>query len=120
MLKELYTRNPDDALYVENVYEIESSLENLIGQIRMLLFTKPGEIINDLAFGIDIESLVFSTNLSNVAIQEKISTAIYRYCPDAGEFTVKRSVEFYKGTARDMCLIDISIDGTKYLGILIK
>ena len=120
MLKEIYTRNPDDPLYKEGMIEIESSLENLIGQIRMILFTKPGEVINALSFGIDIESLIFNTNLSNKAVEQKVMQAIHANCPDATEFNVSASVEFYRGSARDMCLIDILIDGTKYLGILLK
>lgn len=120
MLKEIYTRNQDDPLYKANTYEVEDALENLLGQIRMLLFTKPGEIINALGFGVDLESMIFTTNLSNSAIQDRVSAAIAQFCPDALTYNLKVSVEFYKGTARDICVIDIFIDGSKLLGVLIK
>ena len=120
MLKEIYTRNQDDPHYSAGTYEVEDSLENLLGQIRMLLFTKPGEIINRLGFGIDLESMIFSTNLSNAVIQQRVYDSIAQSCPDALAYEVKVNVEFYRGTARDICVIDIFIDGSKLLGVLIK
>lgn len=120
MLKEIYTRDPDDPFYKADTFEIESDLEALLGQIRMILFTKPGEVIGMIPFGVDLEQMVFSTNLTNSAVAEKVRTAIYQYCPDADDFAVKVEVSFFYGTSRDICVIDILIDGTKYLGILLK
>jgi phage baseplate assembly protein W len=120
MLKEIYTRDPSDPFYRPDVFEIESDLETLLGQIRMLLYTKPGEVIGMIPFGVDLESMVFSTNLTNSAVEEKVRSAIYNYCPDADAFDVQIQVQFFYGTTRDICVIDILIDGTKYLGILLK
>jgi hypothetical protein len=120
MLKEIYTRDPSDPFYRPDVFEIESDLENLLGQIRMLMYTKPGEVIGMIPFGIDLEALVFSTQLTNSAVEEKVRNAIYQYCNDANLFDVQIQVQFYYGTTRDICVIDILIDGTKYLGILLK
>lgn len=113
-------RDSSDPLYREYVIEVESEIEILLGQIRMLLFTRPGEVIGREDFGIDLEAEVFSTTVSASSIENRISKAIYEECEDAKNFNVRVSVSFFKGASRDVCLIDIFIDSTKYLGIIVK
>jgi hypothetical protein len=120
MIVDIYTREPEDPLYVPNVLEVKNDLDVLLGQIRMLLFTKPGDVIGELNFGIDIESQVFALNVSNLKLEEDIRNQIYTHCSFAENFDVKVKVSFFYGTTRDICLIDIFVDGTKYLGVLLK
>lgn len=119
MLKEIYLRNPDDPLYRPDVLEHSSSLENLVGQIRMLLFTKKGDVMGSYDFGVDLEGDIFSLNLSQSALETKIRDQVYRYCPDASNFGVTVDVKFFRGTVRDIVLIDIIIDETKVLGVIV-
>jgi len=120
VIKEIYLRDPSDPLYNEGIFEVESEVEILLGQIRMLLFTQPGEVLGRIDFGIDLEREVFSMGISNASIERIVTRAIYEECPDAANYNVKVSVSFVRGTARDICLIDIFIDNTKYMGIVIK
>lgn len=120
MIVDLYTRDPEDPLYAEGILEVKNDLDVLLGQIRMLLFTRPGEVIGQLNFGIDIESQVFALNVSNLKLEEQVQQQIYEHCPLADKFDVKVKVSFFYGTTRDICLIDIFVDGTKYLGVLLK
>lgn len=120
MIVDLYTREPNDPLYVADVLEVKSDLDVLLGQIRMLLFTKPGDVIGRINFGVDIESQVFLMNVSTAKLEEDIRTQIYENCSTAEFFDVKVQVSFFYGTTRDICLIDIIINGTKYLGLLLK
>jgi hypothetical protein len=120
MIVDLYTREPNDPLYVPGVLETKNELDVLVGQIRMLLFTKPGDVIGRINFGIDIESQVFLMNVSTLKLEEEIRNQIYANCTLAEFFDVKVNVSFFYGTTRDICLIDIIINGTKYLGLLLK
>lgn len=120
MLRELYLRNPEDPLYQPETLEHTDELENLLGQIRMLLFTRKGEVMGFYDFGVNIEDDIFTFELSQAQLQKKIMDSIYQYCPDASAYAVKVDVQFFQGTVRDVCLIDIVVDGTKRLGILVK
>jgi hypothetical protein len=120
MIVDLYMRDPEDSLYVANTLEAKNELDIILGQIRMLLFTKPGDVIGQLNFGIDLETHVFALNVSNKKLEDEIRSQIYTHCSLAQKYDVKSKVSFFYGTARDICLIDIFVDGTKYLGILLK
>lgn len=119
MLKEIYMRDPDDPNYTPNVLEQSSEVENLLGQIRMLLFTKPGDVIGAFDFGYNLEDNLFLFNVDAEELQTKLIGAIYYYCPDAAKYNVEVKAQFFKGSVRDACLLDIYIDNTKSLGILV-
>jgi hypothetical protein len=120
MIREIYLRDPSDPKYVEGVFETQSEIELLLGQIRMLFFTRPREVMGDPNFGIDIESELYTLNLSQDTLKRKVQTAIYQYCPDAQKYDVQVSLSFFRGSVRDMCVIDILIDGRKFMGLLVK
>jgi len=120
MLTEIYMRDPSDPLYRADLIDISNEIEVLLGQIRMVLFTKPGEVIGDPSFGVNLEYYIFSTNVSNSQIEKMVREQIYHNCPLAQKYDVKVKVSFFYGTTRDLCLIDIFVDGIKYLGIALK
>jgi hypothetical protein len=120
MISDIYMRDSSDPAFFEDVLDISDELEILLGQIRMILFTKPGEVVSDINFGIDLESYVFSMNTSNEHIEKLVGEKIYQNCPLAAKFDVKISSKFFYGSTRDICLIDIFVDGSKYLGFVLK
>jgi len=120
MLKELYMRDPSDPLYTENVLEQSSEIETLLGEIRMFLFTKQGDVLGSYGFGYNLEDNLFLFNLNANDLRNRIIEGIFYYCPDAQRFNVDINVEFFRGTVRDVCLIDIFVNGQKSLGVLIK
>ena len=120
MLKEIYLRDSSDPLYVPYTLEISSELENLLGQIRMILFTKPGDVIGTYNFGFNLEDMIFSTTLNQSEIKVKLLEMISSFCPDAGNFNLNVDISFFQGSVRDACLIDIYIDNTKQFGVLVK
>jgi hypothetical protein len=119
MLKEIYMRDPNDPLYTPGVLEQSSEIENLLGQIRMVMFTKPGDVIGAFDFGYNLEDNLYLFDVSTEELQTKLVEAIYYYCPDASKYGVEVKAQFFKGSIRDACLLDIYIDGTKSLGILL-
>lgn len=120
MLRELYLRDPSDEYYQENILEHSSELENLLGQIRMILFTKQGDVMGSFEMGFNLEDKLFLFNLNHTQIKVKLLEQIYAYCPDASRYKLDVDVQFFKGSVRDICLIDIIVDDEKRIGILVK
>jgi hypothetical protein len=120
MLKELYMRDPSDPLYVDNVLEQSSEIETLLAEIRMIMFTKQGDVLGNYSFGYNLEDYLFLFNLNETELRTRLIDAIFYYCPDARKYSVDLTVQFFQGTVRDICLIDIFVDGQKSLGVLIK
>ena len=120
MLKELYMRDPSDPLYSPGILEQSSEIETLLGQIRMIMFTKQGDVLGSYNFGYNLEDSLFQFNVNENELKAKLSESIYFYCPDASTYNVSVETQFFKGAVRDACLIDILIDGRKSLGILVK
>lgn len=113
-------RDPTDPLYEPDVFETSSELEVLLGQIRMILFTKQGDIMGSYGFGFNLEDNLFLFNLSQTDIKAKITEQIYTYCPDSKNYDVQVDVQFFQGSVRDVCLVDIYIDQVKRMGILAR
>jgi hypothetical protein len=120
MLKELYMRDPSDPLYYPGILEQSSEIETLLNQIRMIMFTKQGDVLGSYNFGYNLEDNLFMFNVNEDELKSKLLEAIYLYCPDAAPFNVDVTAQFFKGSVRDACLIDIFIDGRKSLGVLVK
>ena len=120
MLREIYMRDSTDPHYDPDTLEQSNEIETLLGEIRMILFTKQGEVMGSYNFGFNLEDNLFLLNVNTSALKEKIQEAIYMYCPDASTYDVKVDVQFFKGSVRDICLIDIIINGEKKMGILVK
>ena len=93
MLREIYMRDPSDPLYSPNILEQSSELETLLGQIRMILFTKQGDIMGSYEFGFNLEDKLFLFNLSQTEIKKKLMEMIYAFCPDA---SIRRPTMFFK------------------------
>lgn len=119
MLKEIYLRDSSDPYYSENVLEHSSELENLLGQIRMILYTKKGDVMGSYDFGYNLEEKLFLLDVDENELKSQLTTDIYQYCPDASNFNVEVKTQFFQGTVRDICLLDIYIDSRKTLGILV-
>jgi mRNA-degrading endonuclease HigB of HigAB toxin-antitoxin module len=119
MLRELYMRDPTDPLYTPDVLEQSSELETLLGQIRMIMFTKPGDVIGAYDFGYNLEDNLFLFDVSAEELRSRLIENVYFYCPDAAAFKVDIQAKFFKGTVRDACLLDIFIDNRKTLGVLV-
>jgi len=120
MIKELYMRDPTDPFYDPDIMEQSSDIEILIGEIKMIMFTKQGDVLGSYDFGYNLEDNLYLFNLSESKLKQKLLDAIYAYCPDATTYKVDLTIEFFRGTVRDVCLIDIYIDGQKSLGVLVK
>jgi len=121
MIREIYTRNPEDPNYKVNVLEHADPIESIITKIRTILGTRQGEVIGDFNFGIGIEDLIFETRVPKLQVEEDIRRQVNQYISEAADYKIDPRVTFGRSEeGYDFCVIDIYIDEDKVLGVLIK
>jgi hypothetical protein len=117
--REIYTRNEESPNFFSNILEISDEISFVILQIENILFTKKNEVLGNHEFGIDLEEMIFSLNLNEIIIKNKIIDAILDYCPEAEKYNVEVDVTFYQTDSIDVAIIDIIIDGRIVLSNII-
>jgi hypothetical protein len=75
----------------------------------MLLLTIKGEVLGDPSFGLSLEELVFSMDLSQKTLTDEIDRSIRNYVPMFNQLGGYFNVEFYAGTARDIVYLNFYI-----------
>jgi len=117
---EIYPRNPDDPNYSEGNIETANEVEILIGMIKNVMLTRPGQVLGDPYFGIDLESLIFDLEIDQSTLERAIAMQLMTYVPMTRSlFNVDFKIGFFKGEYRDACVIDFAIKGNPILGIKI-
>lgn len=120
MTKEIYTRTVDDPYYEAGIIDFSNEIESKITKIRTLLSTKPGDVLGDYNFGIDLDYLVFNTKASASDVKQRIDEKLAKYVPNTSNVTVSTEVSFgHSGYGYDYAVIDIYINGTKAVGLLV-
>ena len=79
MIREIYTRTPDDPNFVPGVLDYSNEMESIISQIRILLGTKEGDVMGAYNFGVDLTYLVFKTSVNALDLKQKILDQIISY-----------------------------------------
>jgi hypothetical protein len=117
---EIYPWNPDDPNYKEGFLHTDDEVEILIGMIKTCMMTRPGEVLGDPYFGIDLEGLIFDMDVDQNTLTRAIDLHLLTYVPLAySVFNVDFQVGFIRGETRDACIIDFAIKGNPILGIKI-
>lgn len=114
---------PSDINYKKNTIEIDNEIESILQRIRVCLGTKPGKVLGDVRFGIDLEQYVFSMSFDKNTIKKRIETLINEYVQaDSKKYQIKVDVNYGKDkeNASDYAVIDIIINQQKLLGILVN
>lgn len=119
MARELYMRSPEDPAYKSGTMEISEELDMLVTQIKMILFTKPGEILGAPDFGVALEDQLFVFNINEYALRSMLFDQLIKFVPLSEKYHVKFSILFARGTTKDTCLIDVIINGNPIFGILV-
>jgi len=119
MISDIYTRNPSDPNYIHGVLEHSDPIESIITKIKMILGTSQGQILGDLNFGVGIEELIFETRINKIEIEEKIKAQISQYITESGDYKITPSVSFGKADGYDYAVIDIAINNSKVIGLLV-
>jgi hypothetical protein len=117
-ISDIYPRNPDDPHYEADKLETDDVVESTVGMIKQIMLTKPGTVLGDPYFGIDLESMIFDFEVSQSELEEAISLQLYTYCTFArGILNIDFQLGFFEGETRDTCMIEFAIKGNPVLGI---
>jgi phage baseplate assembly protein W len=120
MLKEIYCRNVNDPGFLPGIIETDSALEAILTKIRMIIFTKKGEVLGEPNFGLNLEDQLFEFSFNETQIKKDFYAQLANYVPDTRNIPVDIKVKFEEGTVRDIAYIDIYLNSKKYLGIVAK
>lgn len=120
MLREIYIRDESDPFYDSDMIDYTNEVESVISQIRMILGTKPGDMLGDYNFGVDLEYIVYNTKKSAEDLAENIRQQIITYVHHGDKISVDVEVSFGdSGRGYDYSVIDILINGSKAIGFLV-
>lgn len=120
MIKEIYVRNEKDPNFQSGIIDFTNDIEEAITQLRMILDTKPGDVLGLMGFGVDLERYIFNTRLSAKEIEEEINQQISNYMASFPTLTTRVKVSFGdSGYGYDFAVVDIYLNGDKALGILV-
>lgn len=122
MIREIYCKLPTDLDYNIQVESVDEAT-NLLQQIKVILGTKPGEILGYPMFGVDLEKYLFLMNYNKDEIISMIKyeiTTNISYNQDLFNVDVNVSFGHNANDAYDYALVDITINEKKCLGIIVN
>ena len=119
MARDIYMRDPEDPNYKPGILEVSDEIQMLISQIKMILFTNKGEVMGAPEFGVNLEEQLFTLSKNEYAIKGVLQDQVMAFCELANKYPVSFNIKFAKGNTRDMCIINVLIDGTKTFGVLV-
>ncbi len=124
MVREIYCRLPGDAGYIPNKIEIDTSIEYILQKVRVCLGTRPGEVLGNPTFGINLSDYVFDMSVDKAEIEQRIDQLLQAYVQYGSEqeYVITSRVTYGHNTTdrSDYMLVDIFIDDVKYLGIVVN
>jgi hypothetical protein len=120
MAIDIYLRIPTDPNYDPNQIEVDEDFFNFYQEIEHILTTQKRSVLGDPNFGADLESYVWS-EASSSEVSAALNKEIADYCPEyIGKIDYNIDVTFFEGETFDYMLVDITLDGTKVLGIKVR
>ena len=122
MIREIYCKLPTDQDYELKV-ESMNALTNLLQQIKVVLGTKPGEVLGKPMFGVNLEKYLFLMNYNKDEIKQMIIyeiTSNIVYDPQLFSVTVDISFGHNANDPYEYALIDIVINEQKCMGIIVN
>ena len=120
MTKEIYIRSHRDPNFEPGIVDFENEMESVITQIRVVLGTKPGDVLGNQNFGIDLDYLVFNTVKNVQDVKKQIKEQLDLYVIPGKNITIDVDINFgNSGKGYDYALVDIILNGRKALGLLV-
>jgi hypothetical protein len=118
-MADIYLRVDGDPGFSPGQLEITDEVQILLNQIEMLIFTRQGDVLGAETLGVNIEDLIFSLTVSAGIVETAIYNQIRNYCKLANKYVVDVNVRFFKGTERDIGVVDILVDGARRTGLVL-
>lgn len=118
---DFYFRMPEDPNYSSYETEVAEELDQFLQQVEMILTTRKGQVLGEPKFGANLEDFLWNYRASSYQIENEVKSQIETWCSELGQkFSYKVEASFIPGDISDSILVDITIDGTKVLGIGVR
>jgi len=122
MLKEIYCKLPSSGGYKGDI-ECDGIVEEILQRCRVCLGTKPGDVLGDPLFGIDLEDYIFDMSVDVEEIKDKVDSLLTNYANVGYEedFIITSEVTFGHNVTdmSDYILINILLNNQRILGIVV-
>jgi len=118
MPNDIYIRTEGDPGFIPGILEVEDELSMLLLQIEVLLFTRKGDVLGEHRMGINLEDYLYTLGSSASQLNSIINEQIGAYCPLSRQYGVSVDTKFFKGTERDIAVIDIILSDGRSVGII--
>lgn len=122
MISEIYNRSPQDINYRLNI-ETNDEIESILGQIKMILGTKPTEVLGTHTFGLNLNQYLFNFGVDTNVIKTQIISHFTQFMIyDKQRYHIDIDIKYGKdhNGGGDYALIDISINQLKCLGVIVS
>ena len=119
MRNDIYNRSFSDPNFIEGQLEMEDTVELFKQQIESVLFTPKTTVMGSIDFGASLDEYVWSFRTSASALKAAITSQINDYCTMALNQPYTIDVNFYRGDVRDICEINIEINGYDRFQVLL-
>lgn len=110
--------NQLEAGYDSTKIDEQDSLRVLLQKIKMIMFTRKGEVLGEPNFGLSLEDLLFEFGFSANELRKTFDQQLASYVTEANDFELRLDINFVPGTVRDLAYIDIYVNGTKAFGVV--
>lgn len=119
---DIYNRLSSDQNYKRQV-ETEDEVEMILSQVKMILGTKPGDVLGAPYFGVNIKKYLFNLSYSQAEMTKIIREGILSSIQyDKNRYNVDVSIDFGKdrNNYSDYAVINVTINQIKRLGVLVS
>lgn len=122
MIHEIYCKLPTDNDYEVKIESLDEAA-NILQQIKIVLGTKPGEVLGSPLFGIDLEKYLFTMGYNKDEIVELINTELQTNVYYNRSKWILEADVYFGHNADDpyeYALIDIKLNKQQCLGIIVN
>ncbi len=119
MIKEIYFRDPTDPKYRPNKLETSEELESVLNKIRMILFTRKGEVLGYPDLGLDLDDFVFDFNFNENLLRSKFYSQIYKYIPDR-TYLIELDTSVTTDGVQNYVNLYIKVNNQPVIGVILK
>ena len=109
-----------DPNFSKEEMKLQTEVNVLKQQIAMILYTRKHDVLGVPMLGANLEDLIYSLRSTEGLIESTIMQQVQTFCPAANKYTVKARVNFFKGSTRDIAVLDITIDNQSKFGLILK
>lgn len=120
--REVYHRTPEDPNYLQDRVDETDEIQALIQQIKMVMFTRQGQVMGVNKYGVSIEDYLFRFGLSLPRVRTIITEQINKFIPLSHRYSVEVELGYLSQNDEESntVFIDFTINNEKAFGTIVS